>query len=109
MVGLPVHRHSDFVFSRQDQRPLRRERSLVDDPTDPEPDPQKKRKVCDPRVTHSLTLEVDQYGNVLKEVAVGYGRRQSDPSLPLQIDREKQARAYDIKTIINTRYKKGLK
>src|ERR1043165_2699050 len=39
-----------------------------------------------------LTLEVDAFGNVLKEAAIGYGRRQPDPSLPLQVDRDKQTR-----------------
>jgi Insecticide toxin TcdB middle/C-terminal region len=26
-----------------------------------------------------MTLEVDEYGNVLKSVAIGYGRRHDDP------------------------------
>jgi RHS repeat-associated protein len=33
-----------------------------------------ERNPSDPRVQHSLTLEVDDYGNVRKEVAVAYGR-----------------------------------
>ncbi len=42
------------------------------------------KKIADPRVTHAMTLEVDGYGNVLKSVAIGYGRR---PGLsPLQGD-----------------------
>lgn len=48
-----------------------------------------ERNPADPRVTHALTLEVDDYGNVLKEVAIGYGRRQSPFSEPK--DREKQS------------------
>jgi RHS repeat-associated protein len=36
---------------------------------------------ADPRVTHALTLAVDEYGNVLQSVAIGYGRRFADPSL----------------------------
>ena len=32
-------------------------------------------KVADPRVKHVLTLEVDGFGNVLKSVMIGYGRR----------------------------------
>jgi RHS repeat-associated protein len=35
-----------------------------------------ERNPRDPRIAHSLTLEVDDVGNVLKEVAVGYGRRE---------------------------------
>lgn len=41
----------------------------------------------DPRVQHALTLEVDDFGNVLKEAAIGYGRR-FDTLEPE--DREKQ-------------------
>jgi RHS repeat-associated protein len=34
-----------------------------------------ERNHSDPRVQHALTLEVDAYGNVLKQAAIGYGRR----------------------------------
>jgi RHS repeat-associated protein len=40
-----------------------------------------ERNPNDPRVAHALTLEVDRFGNVLKEAAVGYGRRTPDMSL----------------------------
>ncbi len=36
-----------------------------------------ERQPADPRITHKLTLEVDQFGNVLKEAAIGYGRREN--------------------------------
>lgn len=36
-----------------------------------------ERSPADPRIQHALTLEVDVYGNVLKAVAIGYGRRTS--------------------------------
>lgn len=49
-----------------------------------------ERNPADPRVSHSLTLEVDSFGNVLKSAAIGYGRRQADPELPLQTDQDKQ-------------------
>jgi len=51
------------------------------------------KKIADPRVTHAMTLQVDGYGNVLKSVAIGYGRR---PGLsPLQDDdRNKQERIH---------------
>jgi len=39
------------------------------------------REPSDPRVGHALTLEVDEYGNVLRSAAVGYGRRQPDEAL----------------------------
>ncbi len=35
---------------------------------------------ADPRVSHSVTLDVDDYGNVLKSVAIAYPRRFCDPS-----------------------------
>jgi YD repeat-containing protein len=42
------------------------------------------KKIADPRVTHAMSLEVDGYGNVLKSVAIGYGRRLG--LSPLQVD-----------------------
>lgn len=36
-----------------------------------------ERNPADPRLQHALTLEVDAYGNVRKQAAVGYGRRSS--------------------------------
>ncbi|MCX5954232.1 MAG: toxin [Cyanobacteria bacterium] len=36
-----------------------------------------ERNPADPRLQHALTLEVDAYGNVRKQAAVGYGRRNS--------------------------------
>jgi RHS repeat-associated protein len=48
---------------------------------------------ADPRVTHTLTFEVDGYGNVLRAAAVGYGRRHDDPDpLLTTADRAKQKR-----------------
>ena len=38
---------------------------------------QYERDAADPRVQHALTLETDAFGNVLKQAAVGYGRRTS--------------------------------
>jgi RHS repeat-associated protein len=49
-----------------------------------------ERKPADPRTQHTLTLKVDEYGNVLKQVAVAYGRREPDGSLP-DADQAKQA------------------
>ncbi len=46
----------------------------------------------DPRISHALTLEVDDFGNVLKQVSVGYGRRKPDLDLSLQADRDKQSK-----------------
>ncbi len=51
---------------------------------------QYERNHADPRISHSLTLAVDDYGNVLQSAAIGYGRRQPDPALE-PADQEKQA------------------
>ncbi|HEY0467266.1 MAG TPA: SpvB/TcaC N-terminal domain-containing protein, partial [Polyangiaceae bacterium] len=49
------------------------------------------RWLADPRVTHNMTLDVDDYGNVRQSVAIGYGRRfdDADPILT-DADRKKQ-------------------
>ena len=46
---------------------------------------------ADPRVSHSIAIEVDDYGNVLESVDIAYGRRFADPSpLLTEADRTKQ-------------------
>lgn len=40
-----------------------------------------ERQASDPRVGHSLTLEVDAFGNVLQSASIGYGRRNLDATL----------------------------
>ncbi|MBC7632955.1 SpvB/TcaC N-terminal domain-containing protein [Aeromicrobium sp.] len=49
-----------------------------------------ERRPDDPRVQHALTLEVDRYGNVQRQAAIGYGRRQPDAALPTDADRDAQ-------------------
>ena len=51
-----------------------------------------ERNPADPRMQHRITLEVDDFGNTLKEVAAGYGRRQPDATLPVDADRSTQTR-----------------
>lgn len=48
-----------------------------------------ERNPTDPRISHSLTLAVDAFGNVLRSAAVGYGRVQPDHTLSAQ-DQAKQ-------------------
>ena len=55
---------------------------------------QYERNPADPRVSHALTLEVDDFGNPLKSLAIAYGRRQPYPGLPIQADRDKQAATF---------------
>ena len=57
-----------------------------------------ERNPADPRVTHSMTLEVDAFGNSLRSVLIGYGRRSPDPELPTQEDRDRQARTIVVYT-----------
>lgn len=52
-----------------------------------------ERNPADPRTQHALTLEVDAWGNVLKSLAVGYGRRPAQCDLSEPADRDKQTRA----------------
>lgn len=47
-----------------------------------------ERNPAEPRLTHSLALEVDVYGHVLKSVAVAYGRKTTDPTLPVEVTQE---------------------
>jgi RHS repeat-associated protein len=50
-----------------------------------------ERSPADPRIGHNVTLEVNRFGNALKEVAIGYGRLQPDPNLSPE-DRARQMR-----------------
>lgn len=49
-----------------------------------------ERRPADPRITHELTLETGPYGQPLRRLAIGYGRRQPDASLPGDDDRARQ-------------------
>jgi RHS repeat-associated protein len=51
-----------------------------------------ERNAADPRISHALTLDVDPFGNVLKSLAVAYGRRtpSTDPALTAE-DKAKQS------------------
>lgn len=80
--GRQTNRHAVFYAHDHETIDYHYERSFILDPTDPEPDPKKKRKIFDPRVTHAMTLEVDQFGNGLKSVAIAYPRR--SPAYPEQ-------------------------
>ncbi|MDZ7363651.1 MAG: toxin [candidate division KSB1 bacterium] len=48
------------------------------------------KMLADPRVTHNLTLEVDNYGNVLRSASIGYGRRLQDPELSPEDQKQQQ-------------------
>ena len=58
---------------------------------------------ADPRVTHAVTLEVDDYGNILRSVNIGYGRRFPGQSVLLtDSDRDKQSRI--LATLTDNRF-----
>lgn len=40
-----------------------------------------ERNPADPRIAHSMTIETDQFGNVLKAAAISYGRKTVDNTL----------------------------
>ncbi len=58
---------------------------------------------ADPRVSHAVTLAVDDFGNVLQSVAIGYGRRLRDPS-PLLSDADRAKQAQILLTLAETDY-----
>ena len=54
-----------------------------------------ERNPDDPRISHSMTLEVDNFGNVLKQANIGYGRRKPVPNPEnrlLEADIDKQTK-----------------
>jgi DNA-binding transcriptional ArsR family regulator len=78
------NRHAVFFTHAREQVTFHYERTLYEAAAG---------RRADPRVSHGVTLSVDDYGDVLKSAAIGYGRRFPDPSpLMTDIDREQQAR-----------------
>ncbi|MEK8029820.1 SpvB/TcaC N-terminal domain-containing protein [Ideonella sp. DXS29W] len=61
-----------------------------------------ERRPADPRIAHELTLGVDAFGQRLRSLAIGYGRRRPDPTLPTDEDRARQTQA--LLTYTETRY-----
>ena len=59
-----------------------------------------ERNPNDPRISHAITLETDEYGNVLKSVAIGYGRKQS--SLPELSEQTKTLITYTESSVTNS-------
>jgi RHS repeat-associated protein len=67
---------------------------------------QYERNPTDPRISHALTLQVDAFGNPLKSLAIGYGRRQPDAAVPTPGDRDKQTQTFI--TYTENRYTNGI-
>lgn len=60
-------------------------------------------KRADPRVTHSMNLDVDDYGNVLQSVAIGYGRRY-DKTSELLTDKDEKKQTKTLVTYTENVY-----
>ncbi len=57
-----------------------------------------ERNPADPRISHNINIEIDQYGNILSSAAIVYGRLVADSDLPSDRDRAKQAEQHIILT-----------
>lgn len=58
------------------------------------------QEVADPRVSHTLNLTSDEYGNVLESVSINYGRRHVGPNPHLGgEDRAKQKKMLSVLTL----------
>jgi len=80
------NRHAVFFIHPRETIDFHYERKLYDIT-----DAGQTQKRADPRVTHAITLAVDDFGNVLQSAAISYGRRYDDPDKSLtEEDRRKQ-------------------
>jgi len=61
-----------------------------------------ERRPDDPHTAHELTLQVDAFGKPLRSLAIGYGRRRPDLSLPTDEDRARQTQT--LITYTESRY-----
>jgi RHS repeat-associated protein len=59
--------------------------------------------VADPRVTQTLTLDVDDFGNVLASAAIAYGRRHDDPD-PLLTEADRATQRAPLVTYTENRF-----
>jgi RHS repeat-associated protein len=73
------NRHGVFFTHARESLDFHYERKLYD---------VGQRQLADPRMTHSMVLAVDDYGNELQSAAIAYGRRHDDPD-PLLTDADR--------------------
>jgi RHS repeat-associated protein len=69
-----TERHAVFFRCAREAITFQYERKLYDVAGERRPDP---------RVSHTMTLATGEYGDVLRSVAIAYGRRYDEPSSPL--------------------------
>jgi RHS repeat-associated protein len=53
-----------------------------------------ERNPADPRIEHTINVQIDPYGNVLQSAAIVYGRVNADMTLPTAKDRAKQTQQW---------------
>jgi RHS repeat-associated protein len=80
----PQNYHGVFLSHARETAAAHYERALYE--VDGEPR-------ADPRISHDLVLEIDDWGNPLLTASAGYGRRFADPRLP-EPDRAEQHRSH---------------
>ena len=56
-----------------------------------------ERNPADPRIAHSMNIEADEFGNVLKAAAISYGRKTSDAGLT-PTEQQEQSKTHIIFT-----------
>jgi RHS repeat-associated protein len=57
-----------------------------------------ERSANDPRIVHTLNIEIDNFGNILQSTTIAYGRLTTDPDLPT-VDQQIQSATHIIYTI----------
>ncbi|KAF3915172.1 hypothetical protein ABW20_dc0105172 [Dactylellina cionopaga] len=63
-----------------------------------------ERDTSNPRINHQMVLESNEFGQTLREIAIGYGRQTADTSLPTKWDQDTQMKSwltYTINTVTN--------
>jgi hypothetical protein len=60
-------------------------------------------QVADPRTTHGLVLDVDEFGNEKKSVSIAYGRRHDDAD-PLLVASDRDAQRATLVTYVESAY-----
>jgi RHS repeat-associated protein len=53
-----------------------------------------ERNPLDPRIAHSINIEIDAFGNVLEAASIVYGRKLTDINLPTAADNAKQSKQW---------------
>lgn len=53
-----------------------------------------ERNPTDPRISHTINVEIDPFGNVLQSASIAYGRVTADPNLPMAADKARQTQQW---------------